>query len=324
MDRSSNSVKIEKIRRAIEAGEYPKALGLAKTVDTARIKSAADLSVIAEAYFKNGEYETALVYFEQIYQKKQSRRILISLINLCLKLSMADMAESYLKDFEEMAPQDFYCHIFRYRIDKLRGESLDVLIYDLEQLKEDNYMEDWAYELAKLYHKDGQPKKCVAECDDIILWFGSGVYVERARALRAVSLADRPAESLTDIDRSLVKEVRSMVDSGKSAEEVENFIEESTTPTGGQGGYSEEEYRKERYGKPPVYEEEGKDVIWYTKEFGPITEEMLRQQNTMDLLQGMQVAQQIKMQIGEDREMQVEGERKRDAYAGFLDRKSVV
>lgn len=289
----------------MEAGEYSRALELAKTVEAAKLKSAADLSVIAEAYYKNSEYETALVYFEQIYQRTQTRRILINLINLCLKLSMADMAESYLRDFEEMAPKDFYCHIFRYRIDKLRGESLDVLIYDLELLKEDNYMEDWAYELAKLYHKNGQTDQCIAECDDIILWFGSGTYVERARGLRAVNLSGRPEAGLTDTDVELVQEVRRLVDSGRTAEEVENFIEESTMPEGKAGNYSEEEYRSERYGKP-VYEEEGRDVIWYTKEFGPITEEMIRQQNTMDMLQGMQVAQQIKMRLGEDREMQVE------------------
>ena len=178
MEKNSIAAKIERIRRAMEAGEFTAALEIAKTIDAVRLKSAADLSVLAEAYYRNSDFETALLYFEQIYQRTQTRRILINLINLCLKLSMADMAESYLRDFTEMAPQDFYRHIFRYRIDKLRGEDLDVLIFDLELLKNENYMEDWAYELAKLYHKSGQQEKCVAECDDIILWFGSGVCVE--------------------------------------------------------------------------------------------------------------------------------------------------
>lgn len=304
MDKSSNSMKIEKIRRAMEAEDFEKALDIAKTVDSARMKSAADLGVVAEAYYKNGAYDTALVYYEQIYLKNRSRRILINLINLCLKLSMADMAESYLNDFIDMAPGDFYRYIFRYRIDKLRQASYDVLIHDLECLKEENYMEDWAYELAKLYHKSGQSEKCVAECDDIILWFGEGVYVDRARGLRAVNL-DANA-SIGEGDADLVREVHRLMLEGKSAEEVEDFIEESTMTNEHSEEYTEEDYRSERYGAP-VYEEEGRDVIWNTGEFGPVTEEMIRQQNTMDMLEGMQVAQQLRMQLGEDREMEVAG-----------------
>lgn len=300
MDRSSNSVKIEKIRRALETKNYDVALEIAKTVDSARIKSAADLSVVAEAYDKKGIYDTALVYYEQIYLKSRTRRILIHLINLCLKQSMPDMAETYLKDFTEMAPGDFYRHIFRYRIDKMRGEDTDVLIYDLEQLKAENFMEDWAYELAKLYHKSGQSEKCIAECNDIILWFGSGMYVDRARGLRAIHLnrggGDGP-------DAGLANEVRRLVAEGKSSEELENFIEEATMPEGNTR-YSEEEYNQERYGRP-VYEEEGRDVIWNTREFGAVTEEMIQQQNTMDLLQGMQVAQQLHMQLGKGRELEL-------------------
>ena len=83
MEKNSIAVKIEKIRRAIEGGEYEAALELAKTIDTTKLKSAADLSVLAEAYYRNSDFETALLYFEQIYQRTQTRRILINLINLC-------------------------------------------------------------------------------------------------------------------------------------------------------------------------------------------------------------------------------------------------
>lgn len=298
MDRSSNSVKIEKIRRALEAKNYDQALEIAKTVDSARIRSAADLSVVAEAYDKKGVYDTALVYYEQIYLNSRTRRILIHLINLCLKLSMADMAETYLRDFCEMAPKDFYRHIFRYHIDKLRGEEMDVLIYDLEQLKSENFMEDWSYELAKLYHKNGQVEECISECNDIILWFGNGMYVERARGLRAIHL-ERAAK-----EGGIAWEVRKLMDAGRSEKELEEFIEEATMPEGNTH-YSEEEYNQERFGKP-VYEEEGKDIIWNTREFGAVTDEMIKQQNTMDLLQGMQVADQIRMKTGAGHELSVQ------------------
>lgn len=303
MDRSSNSVKIEKIRRALETKNYDTALKVAKTVDSARIKSAADLSVVAEAYDKNGIYDTALVYYEQIYLKSKTRRILIHLINLCLKLSMADMAELYLRDFSEMAPRDFYRHIFRYHIDKLRGEDLDVLIYDLEMLKAENFMEDWAYELAKLYHRSGQSEKCIAECNDIILWFGNGMYVDRARGLRAIHLS-RLGRGVGSTEEGIAQEVQRLVAEGKSTQELEEFIEEATMPEGNTH-YSEEEYNQERFGQP-VYEEEGKDVIWNTREFGAITDEMIQQQNTMDLLQGMQVAEQLRMHLGAGQEVEIE------------------
>ncbi len=315
MDRSSNSVKIEKIRRALETKNYDSALAIAKTVDSARIKSAADLSVVAEAYDKNGIYDTALVYYEQIYLKSKTRRILIHLINLCLKLSMADMAELYLRDFSEMAPRDFYRHIFRYHIDKLRGEEMEVLIYDLEQLKAENFMEDWAYELAKLYHRNGQSEECIAECNDIILWFGSGMYVDRARGLRAIHLS-RLGRGGGTSEAGIAKEVRRLVEEGKGVQELEEFIEEVTIPEGNTH-YSEEEYNQERFGKP-VYEEEGKDVIWNTREFGAITDEMIQQQNTMDLLRGMQVAEQLRMQLGAGFENQYTGKENVFLYGAML------
>lgn len=306
MEKISTSAKIDRMRRAIEAGEYAEALKLVQTVDVLRLKSTADMSVCAEAYYRNQDFEKALACFEQVYQKNQTRRILINLINLCLKLSMTDMAESYLRDFVQMAPNDFYRHIFRYRIDKLRNEALDVLIFDLEMLKEENYMEDWAYELAKLYHKSGQKEKCIAECSDIILWFGSGTYVERARALRAYYLAESSQGALSEREAALANEVQRLVSAGRSAEEVESFIEETTTVMGGTSDYSEADYRSERYGQPPVYEEKGKEVVWKTTEFGSVTEKVEVIENTMDWIKGMQVAEQIRMTLDENQEVMVE------------------
>ena len=302
MEKGSNSVKIEKIRRCMEAQDYSGALELAKTVDAARLKSASDLSVLAEAYYKNGVFDVALVYYEQIYQKTPLRRILFQMITLCIKLSMTDMAVFYLRAVAEMAPEDYYRHIFRYQIDKQRGEALDVLIYDLECLKEENYMEEWAYELAKLYYKDGQTGKCVEECDDLILWFGCGIYVERARGLRAINM-DGTGLS-TERDEKLVREVYQLMAEGRSIEAVETFIEESTTPEGYSTELSDADYRNERYSEP-VYEETGREVEWKTNEFGKVSEQAAEIQNTMDLLRGMQVADQIRMQLGEGNEMEL-------------------
>lgn len=306
MIRKGESGKIEKLRRMMEAGELDKALALCKTVDPSRLRGNSELSVLAEVYYQNGYYDDALYYYEAIYVSSHSRRILSNMINLCLKLNYTEKAEEYLEEYKEVAPDDFYIYIYQYRIDKQRGRGIEVLIRDLEMLKDAEYLEEWAYELAKLYHKAGNSSACVAECGDIILWFGNGTYVDRARALRAINLSGTAQGEMTDRDVELVQEVRRLVEEGRTEEEVENFIEESTME-GGEGDYSAGEYRRDRFGQP-VYEEEGQDVIWNTQEFGAISEELIRQQNTMDLLQGMQVAQQIRMHLDENRELEVDEE----------------
>lgn len=185
MERYNTIVKIEEIRRLTENGEIERAVRAADTVEYERLRTVSDLSVLAEAYIRGKEFGKARRIYEKIFERSRSRRVAMQLVNLSIKLKDIEAAEEYLEEFTKIAPDDFYRYIFRYSIDKLKGEPYEVLIESLEKLKKKEYIEKWAYELAKLYHKAGMDRKCVDECSDIILWFGEGQYVDRAKALRS-------------------------------------------------------------------------------------------------------------------------------------------
>lgn len=178
-------IQLEQIKKYLEQGQLKEAYNLAVNVDTKKLKSMSDLSVIAECYFQNRRYVEAKELFEQIYDTVKTRRILAQLVHLSIKLKDIIEANYYLEEFIKMAPDDFYQYIFRYSIDKLMRKPTEVLIADLEKLREVEYIECWAYELAKLYYKTGNETACRKECEKIILWFGSGEYVDRAKALVA-------------------------------------------------------------------------------------------------------------------------------------------
>ena len=184
MERYDNIVKIEEIRRLVENNQYEKAMKVLDTMDIGKIKALTDLSVIGDVYTQNGRYEEAMEVLTKIYGKTKTRRILYQLVDLSIKRGNIPDAEDYLEKYIKAAPQDPSRYIFRYCIDKLNHEPYEILIASLEQLKEFEYYEMWAYELAKLYHKAGMKDKCVRECSDIILWFGDGIYVEKAKLLK--------------------------------------------------------------------------------------------------------------------------------------------
>ena len=185
MERYNTIVKIEEIKRLTEEGEIERAVREADAIEYERLRTVSDLSVLAEAYIRGKEFSKARMIYEKIFDRSRSRRVAMQLVNLSIKLKDIEAAEDYLQEFIRIAPDDFCRYIFRYSIDKLKGEPYEVLIDSLEKLKKKEYIEKWAYELAKLYHKAGMDQKCVDECSDIILWFGEGQYVERAKALRS-------------------------------------------------------------------------------------------------------------------------------------------
>lgn len=175
---------MQEIRRLVEEHQYIKAAHMVDTLELAKIKSLTDLSVIADVLIQNERFDDALHVLSKVYAKSKTRRILYQLVDLSIKSKDVEEAEKYLLQYMGVAPQDSYRFIFRYSIDKLKNEPYEVLIESLEELKEYEYVERWAYELAKLYHKAGKKDKCVRECSDIILWFGDGIYVEKAKLLK--------------------------------------------------------------------------------------------------------------------------------------------
>lgn len=185
MERYENIIKIEEIRRLIDENLYTKAAKILDTMDISRIKALTDLSILADVLTQNERYEEAMEILLKIYNKSKTRRVLYQLVDISIRMEDLESANEYLELYIKVAPTDSQRFIFRYCIDKLNQEPYEVLLDSLEQLKEYEYIEMWAYELAKVYHKAGMKDKCVRECSDIILWFGEGVYVEKARLLKA-------------------------------------------------------------------------------------------------------------------------------------------
>lgn len=247
MEKYENIIKIEEIRKLVEDNQYIKALKILETMDVHKIKSLTDLSILADVLTQNERYDEAMELLTRIYTKTKTRRVLYQLVDLSIKCGKVEEAQDYLERYITVAPQDSYRFIFRYCIDKLSGESNEVLIASLEQLKEHEYIEMWAYELAKLYHKAGMKDKCIRECSDIILWFGDGIYVEKAKLLKGYYVGEinpihmlkakekKEAELKLDLDKTKdYSTIRSQIDqflaedeSKKQKEHGDGFLMEA-------------------------------------------------------------------------------------------------
>ncbi|MBO4506379.1 MAG: hypothetical protein J5728_08145 [Lachnospiraceae bacterium] len=190
MERYRNFVRLEQMKENIRAGRNEEALKLADCLNPAVVRSNSDLSIMSDLYLESGMLAKAGACLDELYSRKKTRSILMQLINLSVRLKKVEEAETYYREFKAMAPDDFYNYIFRYSIDKIKGRNYDTLIEHLEKLKATEYIDSWAYELAKLYHKAGRKDDCIRECDDIVIWFGDGEYVDRAKALKAYYLGE--------------------------------------------------------------------------------------------------------------------------------------
>ena len=206
-----NIVKIEEMRKRMEEGNIQAALLILDTMEIRKIKNMSDLSLIAEVYAQNERYEEAEKLFHKIYEKTRSRRSLYQLLDISIKNNNIEEAQHYLDEYKKIAPKDFYKYIFQYKIEKLKGEPYMVLIGTLQTLKQTEYLEKWAYELAKTYYKAGMDQECIKECSDIILWFGEGVYVEKAKILRSYFSGETNKEKIMEELRR-----RSMEDTAKT------------------------------------------------------------------------------------------------------------
>lgn len=247
MERYDNIVKIEEIRKLTDDGQYQKAVKILDTMDLHRIKSLTDLSILADVLTENGRFDEAMELLGRIYEKSKTRRVLYQMVELSIKQGDADQAEDYLLKYQKAAPNDSYRFIFRYYIDKLKGEPAEVLIESLEQLKEYEYIEVWAYELAKLYHKAGLRDKCVRECSDIILWFGDGIYVEKAMLLKAYYVGEiDPIHILKAKDKKETRErlgLDKTKDYSSIREQINEYLAGEETGENSSAAEETEEYR---------------------------------------------------------------------------------
>lgn len=185
MDKYEYKISVEEIKRLIKEGNYAEAVEIADTIDWRRVKSVMMLCTISDLYKINRRYEDARDVLLLAYEHRPGgRTICYSLCELCLKTDQFVPAMEYFKEFVQIAPNDPGRYILQYKIYQAQEVSLEERIQILEELKKKDYREKWAYELAYLYHLNGDATKCVSECDELILWFGEGKYVLKAMELK--------------------------------------------------------------------------------------------------------------------------------------------
>ena len=185
MDKYEYNLKLDQIKALSAEEGYMSAAEIADSITWNKIKNVNTLVKIGEIYEKAERYQDARDILLMAYDRSPiGRMIIYRLAEVAIKMGDYDAATEYYDEFVEIAPHDDMKYVLRYAIKKGQGASFDELITILEEYKDEEYTEEWAYELAYLYHKAGKADKCIDACDELILWFGDGPYVERALELK--------------------------------------------------------------------------------------------------------------------------------------------
>ena len=295
MDKYEYKVRSEEISNLIEQEKYTEAVKIADTIDWRRVKSASMLLKISVLYRINRRNEEAREVLMLAYERYPANRsVVYSLCELSIELDDVVSAIEYYKQFVKLAPKDNGVFTLRYRILEAQEASLEERIEILEELKKKDYQEEWAYELAYLYHRVGLSTKCVEECDDIILWFGDGPYVMKAMELKAVhvplsksqqekyeTMLNHASDNYSDDAEAQEMYYEDEYDSENIAYYQDPYTEESYETTGydqesydstgydtqnyPDTGYENSGYNEQTYSNEP-YETTGYDTQGYTNE----------------------------------------------------------
>ncbi len=247
MDKYEYKVRSEEIVRLIDEEKYAEAADVADTVDWRRVKSVSMLLKIAALYSINRRNEDSRAILKLAYDRYPTNRsVVYSLCEISIELDDVVAAIEYYKQFAKIAPKDTGVITLRYRILEAQEASLEERIALLEELKKRDYQEEWAYELAYLYHRVGLETKCIEECDDIILWFGDGSYVMKAMELK---MLHRP---LTDVQQA---KYNLMLENAENGYVQNDYSEEAYSENGeyADGEYPAGEYADDGYGENGKY-----------------------------------------------------------------------
>jgi hypothetical protein len=175
----------ERMIELMQNEEYGEAKEIADSIDWRRVRNAMMLANVSDIYEKTGEYQKSYDILQIAYHRAEgSRKVLYRLSSLALKTGNVDEAIDFYDEFVQLAPKDPNRHILRYQILRAQRAPLEQQIEALEEFKKAEYIEEWAFELAKLYQEAGMTAECLEECDDLILWFSEGKYVYKAMELK--------------------------------------------------------------------------------------------------------------------------------------------
>lgn len=262
MDKYEYKLRSEEILKLIEDENYVEAAHIADTIDWRRVKSISMLLRVAALYRVNRRNEDSRAVLLLAYDRYPTNRsVVYSLCEVSIELDDVVAAIEYYKEFVKLAPRDNGVYTLRYRILEAQEANLEERIGVLEELKKRDYQEEWAYELAYLYHRVGLGTKCVEECDDLILWFGDGPYVTKAMELK---MLHAPLTAIQQKKYDLVQlQVQNDMEEEQSFYEdeeqvAEHYNEEYSQDTDTEESlyaYQQEEYAGETYAQN-AYEQE--------------------------------------------------------------------
>ena len=264
MDKYEYKLRSDEIVKLIEEEKYVEAANIADMIDWRRVKSITMLLKVSALYRVNRRNEDSKAVLQIAYERYPANRaVLYSLCEVSVELDDVVAAIEYYKEFVKLAPRDNGVFTLRYRILEAQEAGLEERIELLEELKKRDYQEEWAYELAYLYHRVGLATKCVAQCDDLILWFGDGPYVMKAMELKMLHAPLTPIQQ-KKYDMAKARQSQEDYAAGDTYSE-ENYSEEESYAEDGYGAedaypeenYSgEESYPEDGYGAEDVYPEE--------------------------------------------------------------------
>lgn len=185
MDKYEYKLKVDQMKSLAAEGKYEEAVEIVDSINWRKIKNINALVKAGEIYEQVGRYDDSREVLLTAYDRSPiGRMIIYRLAEVAIKTGNFEEAKDYYEEFVEIAPHDNLKYVLKYKINKAQGADYNVLIGILEELKDREYSEEWSYELASLYHKAGMAEKCVEACDELILWFGDGPYVEKAMELK--------------------------------------------------------------------------------------------------------------------------------------------
>lgn len=247
MDKYEYRIKADQIKKLVNEGDYISAMKLADTIDWRRVKNVSMLCTVSDIYEKNAKYEESHELLLMAYDRSPIGRMMVyKLAELAIKMEDYEEAIDYYREFVHLSPGDIAADILKYKIYKAKGTSPEELIPIMEAFKEKEYHEEWAYELAHLYHEAGMGSKCVEECDEIILWFSEGKFVERAMELKMLYRPLTPEQQEKYDNRFEIKEdvtsyydeeededsnqIQEMIDSSKIQVITEDMFSDEVDP----------------------------------------------------------------------------------------------
>ena len=263
MDKYEFNIKVEQIKKLVAQSDYETAMKIADTIDWRRVRNTTLLSMVANVYEKNEDYEEAKEIILLAYERAPiGKRLLYKLAELAIKEGNVDEAEAYYREFTDLAPDDPRQQLLRYLILKEKGAPAQQLIHSLESYTSKELDERWLYELAELYSLAGMPERCIETCDRIMLMFGLGQYVDKAMELkvRYAPLSGYQKDLVENRDKyeAKLKAVQQEYSIGgnRMSEPEEEYYDDEDSDMGIQGQYNQDQYSHDQYNQDQYGEDQ--------------------------------------------------------------------